>query len=220
MKEYTYPFNNIQFDESSSLLLDASFLLSLVYEDDPKHGNCISFLRTLVTSKSTLYVTNTVCAEVINQIVYRLFVEDVRYKIGNVKPFNTKENIRLILDFFHKNDRKYIKDKRKDKIYRIPYKKYFNIIYKNPEKRYLLDIYFKTGVKMDSQLQEALNIKYISIDSTCLKYAKELMVKYMLTINDAIHLSTAEKNNIIYLLTLDADFMYAKNMSTILLRIL
>lgn len=62
-----YPFSSIDFQSTTSILLDASFLLSLVYDDDIKHSECIEVFRILLNNQCKLLVTNIISAEVLNQ---------------------------------------------------------------------------------------------------------------------------------------------------------
>jgi predicted nucleic acid-binding protein len=48
---------------------------------------------------------------------------------------------------------------------------------------------------------------------------KELMIKDLLSINDATHLAVCENYNVKYLLTLDGDFIYAENSKVNVLKI-
>jgi len=130
-----YPFSSIDFQSSTSILLDASFLLSLVYDDDIKHTECIEVFRILLNNQCKLLVTNIISAEVLNQIMYKIFMIDIRHKIDKESAFNSQTNIKQIISSFSKYDRKIIKDKRIDKLREIPYKKYFDNLSKNISKR-------------------------------------------------------------------------------------
>ena len=89
-----YPFSSIDFQSSTSILLDASFLLSLVYDDDIKHTECIEVFRILLNNQCKLLVTNIISAEVLNQIMYKIFMIDIRHKID-------KERMLIfVLNFF------------------------------------------------------------------------------------------------------------------------
>ena len=210
MEILLYPFSSVNFHSNSSILLDASFLLSLVYDDDIHHNECIEVFRILLNKQCPLYVTNIISAEVLNQIMYKIFMMDIRYKIDKKNPFNSKENIKEIIHVFNKYDKKIIKDKRSDKLREIPYKKYFDNLSKNSSKRELLTIYYKTAVAMHNQLENTVKYNYIEINKKCIIKTKELMVKNLLSINDATHLATCLCNNVEYLLTLDSDFIYAQ----------
>ncbi|MDU4892305.1 MAG: PIN domain-containing protein [Clostridium sp.] len=209
MEILIYPFNSIDFNSNTTILLDASFLLSLVYDDDIHHAECIEVFRILINKKTKLFITNIISAEVLNQIMYRVFMLDIRHKMDKRNPFNSQTNIKDIISSFSKYDKKIIKDKRIDKLREIPYKKYFDNISKNTKKRDLLSIYYKTAVAMHNQLENTVKYSYVDINKQCMIKTKELMVKNMLSINDATHLASCICNNIEYLLTLDSDFIYA-----------
>lgn len=205
-----YPFTNVEFNNKSSILLDASFLLSLIYDDDIHHNESIAFFRVLLNNKCILYITNIISAEVLNQIMYKIFTMDVCYRLEKRNPINSKENIKEIIHSFGKYDKKILKDKRYDKLREIPYKKYFDNLSKNSEKRHLLAIYYNTAVKLYTQLENTVKCNYADISKQCLIKTRELMVKNMLSINDATHLAACLLNNIQYLLTLDGDFVYSE----------
>jgi len=219
MEVLLYPFTNITFTNTTSILLDASFMLSLLYDDDLKHPQCIEGLRKLLVGKCKLYVTNIISAEVLNQIMYKLFMLDIRHRIDKANPFNSQTNIRQIVASFSKYDKKIIKDKRLDKLGEINYKRYFDNLSKNSLKRDLLKVYYKTAVTMHSQLENTLNLSYLEINKQCMVRTKELMIKDLLSINDATHLAVCETYNIKYLLTLDGDFIYAENSKVNVLKI-
>ncbi len=209
MEILLYPFNSTDFNSNTTILLDASFLLSLVYDDDIHHAECIEVFRILINKKTKLFITNIISAEVLNQIMYRIFILDIRHKMDKRNPFNTQTNIKEIISSFSKYDKKIIKDKRIDKLREIPYKKYFDNLSKNTKKRQILAIYYKTAVAMHNQLENTVKYSYVDINKQCMVKTKELMVKNMLSINDATHLASCICNNIEYLLTLDSDFIYA-----------
>lgn len=209
MEILLYPFNSTDFNSNTTILLDASFLLSLVYDDDIHHAECIEVFRILINKKTKLFITNIISAEVLNQIMYRIFMLDIRHKMDKRNPFNTQTNIKEIISSFSKYDKKIIKDKRIDKLREIPYKKYFDNLSKNSKKREILGVYYKTAVAMHNQLENTVKYSYVDINKQCMVKTKELMVKNMLSINDATHLASCICNNIEYLLTLDSDFVYA-----------
>lgn len=219
MEMLLYPFPTVTFSNNTSILLDASFLLSLVYDDDVRHAQCVEALKKILIGKCRLYVTNIISAEVLNQIMYKIFIMDIRHKIDKCNPFNSETNIRQILSCFNKYDRKIIKDKRQDKLREIPYKKYFDNLSKNSLKRHLLKVYYKTAVTMHNQLENTLKFNYVEINKQCMSRTKELMTKDLLSINDATHLAVCENYNINYLLTLDGDFIYAENSKVNVLKV-
>jgi predicted nucleic acid-binding protein len=219
MEMLLYPFSNITFDINTSILLDASFLLSLVYDDDIKHSQCVEALKKIIVGKCKLYVTNIISAEVLNQIMYKIFMLDIRHRIDKCNPFNSQTNIKQIIGCFNKYDRKIIRDKRLDKLGEIHYKKYFDNLSKNSLKRDLLKVYFKTAVTMHNQLENTLKFEYVEVNKQCMIRTKDLMTKDLLSINDATHLAVCENHNIIYLLTLDGDFIYAESSKVHVLKI-
>lgn len=219
MEMILYPFKGVSFNEKTSILLDASFLLSLVYDDDPKHSECIEVLRKIMLGKCTLYITSIISCEVLNQIMYKVFMIDVQYKITKATPFNTINNIKSIIYTFSKYDRRALKEKKTDKIVDIPYKKYFDNLSKNSLRKNLLNIYYKTAVSMHTQLEHTLKFKYLDINNICMVKSKELMVKHKIAVNDATILASAECYNVNYLLTLDSDFLYADSSSIQILKI-
>ncbi len=214
-----YPFSSVEFNSNTSILLDASFLLSLVYDDDIHHAECIEVFRILINKKTKLVITNIISAEVLNQIMYRIFMLDIRHKLDKRNPFNSATNIKEIVSSFSKYDKKIIKDKRIDKLREIPYKKYFDNLSKNTKKRELLKIYYKTAVAMHNQLENTVKYNYVDINKHCMIKTKDLMVKNLLSINDATHLAACICNNVEYLLTLDSDFIYAECDSVKVLKI-
>jgi len=214
-----YPFSSVGFQSNTSILLDASFLLSLVYDDDIKHAECIEVFRTLLNNQCKLLVTNIISAEVLNQIMYKIFMIDIRHKIDKESAFNSQTNIKQIISSFSKYDRKIIKDKKIDKLREIPYKKYFDNLSKNSSKRDLLSVYYKTAVTMHNQLENTVKYKYVEINKVCMSKTKEIMIKNLLSINDATHIATCICHSIDYLLTLDSDFVYADCDSVKILKI-
>lgn len=214
-----YPFSSVNFQSNTSILLDASFLLSLVYDDDVKHSECIEVFRILLNNQCKLLVTNIISAEVLNQIMYKIFMIDIRHKIDKESAFNSQTNIKQIIASFSKYDRKIIKEKRIDKLREIPYKKYFDNLSKNSSKRDLLSVYYKTAVTMHNQLENTVKYTYVEINKLCMSKTKEIMVKNLLSINDATHIATCICHNIDYLLTLDSDFVYADCNSVSILKI-
>jgi predicted nucleic acid-binding protein len=214
-----YPFSSVGFQSNTSILLDASFLLSLVYDDDVKHAECIEVFRILLNNQCKLLVTNIISAEVLNQIMYKIFMIDIRHKIDKESAFNSQTNIKQIISSFSKYDRKIIKDKKIDKLREIPYKKYFDNLSKNSSKRDLLSVYYKTAVTMHNQLENTVKYKYVEINKVCMSKTKEIMIKNLLSINDATHIATCICHNIDYLLTLDSDFVYADCDSVKILKI-
>lgn len=219
MEILLYPFSSVDFQQNTSILLDASFLLSLVYDDDIRHSECIEVFRILLNNQCKLLVTNIISAEVLNQIMYRVFMMDIRHRIDKKSSFNSQTNIKQIISSFSKYDRKIVKEKRIDKLREIPYKKYFDNLSKNSIKRDLLSIYYKTAVTMHTQLENTVNYVYVEINKTCMAKTKEIMVKNLLSINDATHLATCICQSIDYLLTLDSDFIYADCESVSILKI-
>ncbi|MEG1257069.1 type II toxin-antitoxin system VapC family toxin [Clostridium sp.] len=219
MEILSYPFSSVKFEQNTSILLDASFLLSLVYDDDIRHSECIEVFRILLNNKCILLVTNIISAEVLNQIMYKVFMMDIRHRIDKKSAFNSQTNIRQILSSFGKYDKKIVKDKRIDKLREIPYKKYFDNLSKNSTKRDLLSVYYKTAVAMHTQLENTVKYTYVEINKLCMAKTKDIMVKNLLSINDATHLATCICHNIEYLLTLDSDFIYAECNSVKILKI-
>ena len=60
MEILLYPFNSVDFNSNTSILLDASFLLSLVYDDDIHHAKSIEVFRILINKKTKLLITNII----------------------------------------------------------------------------------------------------------------------------------------------------------------
>jgi len=185
-------------------------LLSLVYDDDIKHSECIEIFKKLITNKCELLITNIISAEVLNQIMYKIFMLDMQHKVLKSKPFNTETKIRETLNSFNKYDKKIIREKKIDRLREIPYKKYFDNISKSMSKRELLSIYYKTAVKMHNQLETTVNFNYVEITKSSMTKTKEIMSNSLLSINDSTHLAVCEQHDIEYLLTLDNDFIYAE----------
>ncbi len=218
MQLILYPFKNTVFNKNS-ILLDASFLLSLIYDDDIKHSDCLSCLKQLSEGSCEFYTTSIISAEVLNQILYKLFISDIQYKIMNNSPYNTIDNIKSITNSFSRHDTKILREKRSDRLIHIPYKRYFDNISKNSVKRNLLDIYYSKSVEIMSELEKIINIRYLNISEECIPLVKNLMCENLLSVNDAFHLATAENNNIDFLLTLDGDFIFAESSEMKILKI-
>ena len=209
MQLILYPFKNTVFNKNS-VLLDASFLLSLIYDEDIKHSDCLSCLKQLSEGSCEFYTTSIISAEVLNQILYKLFISDIQCKISNNNPYNSMDNIRSITNSFSRHDTKILKQKREDRLIHIPYKRYFDNISKNSMKRNLLNIYYSKSVEIISELEKIINIRYLNITEECIPIVKNFMCENLLSVNDAFHLATAEYNKIDYLLTLDGDFIFAE----------
>lgn len=218
MQLILYPFKNIVFNKNS-VLLDVSFLLSLIYDDDIKHSECLSCLKQLSEGGSVFYTTSIITAEVLNKILYKLFISDIQCKITNNSPYNSIDNIRSITNSFSRHDTKILKEKKKDRLIHIPYKRYFDNISKNSMKRNLLNIYYSKSVEIISELEKIINIKYLNISEECVALVKSFMCESLLSVNDAFHIATAEYNNIDFLLTLDGDFIFAESSKMRILKI-
>ncbi|APC38681.1 type II toxin-antitoxin system VapC family toxin [Clostridium estertheticum] len=218
MQLILYPFKNIVFNKNS-VLLDASFLISLIYDDDIKHSDCLSCLKQLSEGGSVFYTTSIITAEVMNKILYKLFISDIQCKINNVRPYNSMDNIRSITNSFSRHDTKILKEKKKDRLIHIPYKRYFDNISKNSMKRNLLNIYYSKSVEIISELEKIINIKYLNISEECIFLVKKFMCDSLLSVNDAFHIATAERNNIDFFLTLDGDFIFAESSEMKILKI-
>jgi len=218
MQLILYPFKNMVFNKNS-VLLDASFLLSLIYDDDIKHSDCLSCLKQLSEGGCIFYTTSIISAEVLNKILYKLFISDIQCKISNDSPYNSNNNIRLITSSFSRHDTKILREKKKDRLIHIPYKRYFDNISKNSMKRDLLSIYYTKSVEIVSELEKIINIQYLNISEECLVLVKTFMCENLLSINDAFHIAAAEHNNIDFLLTLDGDFIFAESSEIKVLKI-
>ncbi|ERM91232.1 hypothetical protein O163_11410 [Caldanaerobacter subterraneus subsp. yonseiensis KB-1] len=147
-----------------------------------------------------------------------LFIKDLRFKKENTKPFNSIQNIRLILDYFPNSDKNIVLNKSNKELLKVNFKKYFNQIYKKGN-RELLRIYFKKAVEIEKEIEENLHLKYISINRQTVQIAQEYMIKNMVGVNDAYHFAIAVQNNLDYLLTLDGDFeqiTHVKNTPSVL----
>lgn len=218
MELILYPFKSIIFNKNS-VLLDASFLLSLIYDDDIKHSDCLSCLKQLSEGGSEFYTTSIISAEVLNQILYKLFISDIECKINNTRPYNSIANIKSIINTFSRHDTKILKQKKEDRLIHIPYKRYFDNISKNSMRRNLLNTYYIKSVEIISELEKIINIKYLNITEGCISLVKKFMCENLLSVNDAFHLATAEFNNIDFLLTLDGDFIFAESSKMKILKI-
>ncbi|MCJ7689361.1 MAG: PIN domain-containing protein [Clostridiaceae bacterium] len=218
MELILYPFKNIIFNKNT-VLLDASFLLSLIYDDDIKHSECLSCLKLLSERSCEYYTSSIISAEVLNQILYKLFISDIQCRITNTNPYNSNDNIRSITNTFSRHDTKILKQKREDRLIHIPYKRYFDNISKNSIKRNLLNIYYNKSVEIISELEKIINLKYVNISEECIPLAKKFMCENLLSVNDAFHMATAEYNKIEYLLTLDGDFIFAESSKMKILKI-
>lgn len=218
MQLILYPFKNIVFNKNS-VLLDASFLLSLIYDDDIKHSDCLSCLKQLSEGSCDFYTTSIITAEVLNKILYTLFISDIQCKISNNTPYNSSDNIKTITNSFSRHDTKILKEKKKDRLIHIPYKRYFDNISKNSIKRSLLNIYYSKSVEIISELEKIINIKYLNISEECISLVKNFMCENLLSVNDAFHIATAQYNNIDFLLTLDGDFIFAESSEMKILKI-
>jgi len=218
MQLILYPFKNIVFNKNS-VLLDASFLLSLIYDDDIKHSDCLSCLKQLSEGICDFYTTSIITAEVLNKILYKLFISDIQCRISNNSPYNSMDNIKTITNSFSRHDTKILKEKRKDRLIHIPYKRYFDNISKNSMKRSLLSIYYTKSVEIISELEKIINIKYLNISEECISLVKNFTCENLLSVNDAFHIATAQFNKIDFLLTLDGDFIFAESSEMKILKI-
>lgn len=214
-----YPFSSCKFTALNTIMLDTCFILTILYDTDPKNSECCNTVTKLKLSNCPLYVTDMVIAEAINQITKKLFMNDMKYKIEKIQPINTLYDIDLIVACFSKHDRKIIKERKLEHYKDIPFNKYFYNIAKNPWKKDLLKIYFNKSIELCSYVEKTLNLKYLSIDKDCMDLAKKFVNNYMLSINDAFHLACAENNSIQYFLTLDKDFESSIKSSTTILKI-
>ncbi|SHK34335.1 PIN domain-containing protein [Hathewaya proteolytica DSM 3090] len=201
-----YPFDPNRILLGSSVMLDTCFILTLLYDTDPKNMESCNTLSLLRRNNCSLYVNDMTIAETINQITKKLFINDMKYKIDRIQPLNSINDIEIILSCFNKRDRKLIKERRLEYYKEIPFNKYFHNIAKNPWKKDLLKIYFTTSVDIFSYFEKVLNLKFVSITHTDVILSKLFITKYMLSINDAFHLSSAISHDITYFLTLDKDF--------------
>lgn len=208
MGVHIYPFNSISFDNKTSVLIDACFLLALLYENDNKHKECEKVLKELLDRKCQLYVTNIVSSEVLNQILYRLFASDMRYKVDGITPLNSRTHIGVLISNLTKNDKNDLRAGIINRVNRINFKYYFNQFYKDNRLRKFLKIYFEKATYYHEALEKKLGVKYISSNRAMLALAKDYMKNDMLGVNDANHLAAATQNELTYLLTLDGDFVY------------
>lgn len=186
--------------------MDTCFILTLLYDNDPKNKECANLITALMLSKCKLFVTDMTAAETMNQITKKLFLTDMKYKANRVIPLNTKSNINLICSCFNKYHRKIIKDKKFEKYKDIPFNKYFYNILKNPWKKDLLKIYFDKSVELYAYLENILKFEYLSITKPCIDISKYFITEYMLSVNDSFHLACAQYHGVQYFLTLDRDF--------------
>lgn len=220
MQEIKKPFTQIPFDNKTSVFLDACFLLALLNHNDTRHYDTMNLYQILRNNKCKLFITDVVASEVINNLMYKLFIADIRYIIDNAQPLNSKANVASILHSFSQKDRKAIKCQWKPYIDNINYKFYFNTISKSPKKRNLLQIYLNTALQTYEQLEISMQLKYISLSKRTFDDAKVYMKNDLLLVNDAYHLSSALLGNSNYLATLDGDFRYVNAATSIkLLRI-
>lgn len=219
MNIINYPFEKAVLNKNTRILIDTCFLLSLLYEKDPKNTECILTLRKLIISDCKLYTNDIITAEFINQMQKKMFVNDLKHRIVKTTPINTVPNINLILACFSKNDRRIIKDRKLEKFNHIPFNKYFYNISKSEWKKDLLRIYYEKSVEIHSQVETGLKLHHICINKHSVQLAKEFMRCFMLSVNDSYHLACAEYNGIKYLLTLDCDFETIHQSSVDILKI-
>lgn len=219
MKKYNYPFDDAPLDDTTRILVDTCFLLSLLYDKDPKNKECIESFKMLLIRGCKLYVNDIVIAEFLNQMQKKMFVNDIRNRNNRKEIVNTQTNINLIIACFSKNDRKIIKERKLEKFRHIPFNKYFYNIAKNAWKRDLLKIYYEKATEMHSQVEKAMKLNFIPIQKDSIELSKEFMKKFMLSVNDAYHLACAEYSGIKYILTLDCDFEEINESSVDILKI-
>lgn len=187
-------------------MMDTCFILTLLYDKDPKNTECSNLAIRLMLSKCKLFVTDMTAAETINQITKKLFLNDMRYKADKVNPLNSKSDINLICACFNNHHRRIIKDRKFEKYKDIPFNKYFYNIAKNPWKKDLLTIYFQKSVELYAYLEEILKFEYLSITKPSIDISKYFITENMLSVNDAFHLGCSQYHGIKYFLTLDRDF--------------
>lgn len=219
MRTFNYPFEQAKLNKETKILIDTCFLLSLLYDKDPKNTECIDTFKTLILKGCKLFVNDIVIAEFINQMQKKMFVNDIKSRGGKNEIINSRTNINLIVACFSKNDRKIIREHRYEKYHHIPFNKYFYNIAKNPWKRDLLKVYYEKAVEMHSQVEKSMKLRYIAISKECIELSMEFMKKFMLSVNDAYHLACAEYGGINYLLTLDCDFEEIRESSIDILKI-
>lgn len=219
MQPINYPFDNSLFNAKTSVLLDACFLLALLDKNDPKFTESNEVLEQLVNNKCKLFVTSVVSAEVLNIITVKLFTADIRFQIDGAIPLNTEPNIRTLVNEFSTKDKTSILNKNDSKVKKIYFKGYFNSIYKNQAVKNILSVYFCKAVEIQRELEDKLNIKYISMSKETYNTARDYISQHMLCINDASHLSAAEQVKSTYLLTADGDFSGIQNSTVTILKI-
>lgn len=209
MKKIVYPFDNTVFSSKTSVFIDACFLLALLDKKDRKFQECINVSKILLDNKCQLYISPSVSAEVINKLIYQLFLQDILYQTYNSKPINSLKNIKIIIRKFSKADQNNISKSIIKEINKINFKKYFERIYKSNNYR-LLDIYFQKAVELEKLLEDRLHIKYISNNKQTVINARNYISQDLMGVNDAFHIAITVQNNIDYLLTLDKDFKRIK----------
>jgi predicted nucleic acid-binding protein len=217
MEVTNYPFGNGVFNSTTSVLLDACFLLSLIDATDSKFDSCNKVMQQILNSKSQVYVTNVVSAEVLNVLMVKLFKLDMMSSIDNNQTQNAKGSIQQFLKYFKPADKKKI-CKKNNSADNINYKYIFNKVYKSPD-RNLLNVYFQEAIKIQTAMEKVFNIRYISMNKDYFIQCRDFMAKHLLMVNDASHLAVAENRGLTYLLSLDSDFVNVNDVKTKLLRI-
>ncbi|MFU0783719.1 MAG: PINc domain-containing protein [Thermoanaerobacterium thermosaccharolyticum] len=205
MKEIVYPFDNTVFSSKTSVFIDACFLLALLDKKDRKFQECIDVSKILLDNKCQLYISPIVLAEVINKLIYQLFLQDILHQTYNSKPINSLKNIKIIIRKFSKADQNNISKSIIKEINKINFKKYFDRICKSNNYK-LLEVYFQKATELEKVLESKLHIKYVSINKQTVIDARNYISQDLMGVNDAFHLSITIQNNIDYLLTLDKDF--------------
>jgi predicted nucleic acid-binding protein len=217
MEVTKYPFDSSVFNNTTSVLLDACFLLALVDATDIKYDDCNTTMKQLLENKAQLFVTNVVSAEVLNVLMVKLFKLDMMSSIDHNNTLNSIGAIRHLLKHFRLPEQKKIA-KKNNSADNINYKLAFNKAYKSSD-RNLLNVYFQEAIRIQTEMEKAFSIKYISMNRDYFSECRLLMNQHMLMVNDASHLAVTESRKLTYLLSLDADFFGVSNVKTKLLKI-
>ena len=200
-----HPFSDsIGLNNSTSVLLDACFLLAMVDNTDNRFVKCNGLMKTLIEKDVKKYVTAVVSAEVLNILMVKMFKNDIMASIDNLQAMNAPGAIKHLRTYFSKEEKKKFLNKGKA-AERVGYKRAFFKIYKSFD-RNLLNVYIQTAIDIQKHMETEFKLKYISINKNLYELSRNAMIKNNLLINDASHFVVSDEKKLGYIVTLDGDF--------------
>lgn len=208
------PFDERAFDKQTKILIDACVILFMLDEESIMYNNCNKEMDKITNQDSKLYTSNVVLSEVINRIIYQHFTSDIRFFIDKTTPINTFENLNMILSYFKDAEQKILLGKSDNKkADKLNYKKCFDKINKgraNNVPREVLKVYFEDTIRIVKKFISDYSLITLLVDENIMNMSQDIMIKNMLGINDAQHLSTGIEHNMDYLMSCDGDFKFVE----------